>query len=868
MGGNKFISSEPKSGLSPEEMRNLGDKIDSLKNRIDELNGERLEIKAEMALKNKFISPEQEKELFDLVNSSEDLYKRYHRGERTEDLLAGLENYYQSFMQKRNEIFFDPNFLPKNEKADNPGGEFKGDSPLFRKQARRFRDVKETDEMDMADITEKEADRVRKKSGGKESSGGENEEELKKQLDAAYKNLYGFLNEKKVAPQEAYEELARLEKQLYGVLKNRSKVGEIAEEFKEKYRGKGKSGNKKERRQEEKERRELEENQTKVKLKEKSGFTEQDVARRTADIERRRVEGKQAGFTWAEIDKLLRDKGIEPGTSEAAKFIKNWDQEKAKQEVAAESRKIDRLLERTSDPEYQELMRKFFQIVLNCALKDPDGKELSYDVFKIKDNEELNAKILELAKENMQFAVHGNVGLDEDGNGKVTRSPDMDGLTALYLFQKAGFKHANLKDVVFVKKGETSEGRFNIDTGNVLGFVLEGEGIEEGKTAIADHHLEDKPNYTSASEIIYKILNKLDLLPKYAALRKTVEFVTMLDNKSYLNDPRFDEYFKNYFTGSWKTILGLQGFIRSARNLELIENFFQGEKSAKKSTPRNLIDVCKELDGETLEKLGFIYATQNETKKHEKDPNYEIKKKNLSEVQQKTVEAARQELERLEKAWFIIPSNKYGRIIVDIGGKLKPGIDLTRAYNCGAYILWSPEKKSFFINTLKPLEEKFDQGIGKRGMWLKPVGDEEELTLKLGDVLTKMTDGKFEPTGELAEFLAKEGQEVVGEKKAELSPEVFGILKSAKDEFYQELKKEAEAMEGWGKYNPEQQKTLLGIELETFLRGYIEEECVSRNLVAKEDVAKAVERLMAEKIIETTAPVVLDKRAEEKADVQ
>ena len=54
MGGNKFISSEPKSGLSPEEMRNLGDKIDSLKNRIDELNGERLEIKAEMALKNKF----------------------------------------------------------------------------------------------------------------------------------------------------------------------------------------------------------------------------------------------------------------------------------------------------------------------------------------------------------------------------------------------------------------------------------------------------------------------------------------------------------------------------------------------------------------------------------------------------------------------------------------------------------------------------------------------------------------------------------------------------------------------------------------------------------------------------------------------
>lgn len=88
-------------------MHDLEEKIDSLKNRLDEINGEGLEIKAEMALKNKFISPDKEKELFELVNSSADLYDRYNQGERTEDLLTGLESHCQALEQKRNEIFPD-----------------------------------------------------------------------------------------------------------------------------------------------------------------------------------------------------------------------------------------------------------------------------------------------------------------------------------------------------------------------------------------------------------------------------------------------------------------------------------------------------------------------------------------------------------------------------------------------------------------------------------------------------------------------------------------------------------------------------------------------------------------------------------------
>ena len=463
MDGNKFISSEPKSGLSPEEMRGLEDRIDSLKNRIDELNGESLEIKTEMALKNQFISPEQEKELFDLVNSSEDLYKRYHRGERTEDLLAGLANYHQTFERKRNEIFTDPD-LVKDGKADNSGDEFKGDSPLFRKQARRFRDVREADG---AGIMEDQIAGVRKKAGG------DNEEELKKQLDAAYKNLYGFLNDKKDAPKELYNLIRRTENDLRGVVRFRNEVSDLAEQLKEKYKidersEEEKAGKGKKIIQEGKSDREKETGK-------KSGYTKEMIAVRAAEIKQRRFDN-QPGFEWDKIDALLRENKIKPGTPEADNFMVEWDAKTARQEL-----------------------------------------------------------------------------------------------------------------------------------------------IKEGKN-------------------------------------------------------------------------------------------------------------------------------------------------------EKTVDAA-------------IPS-------------------APRA---------TKEKRDYLKITPK-----------------------------------------------------KEAQE----KKAELSPEVFGILKSAKDEFYQELQREAEAMEGWGKYKPEQQKTLLGIELETFLRGYIEEECVPRNLVAKEEVEKTVVILMAEKIIETAAPAVLESRVEGEKVIQ
>lgn len=52
-------------------------------------------------------------------------------------------------------------------------------------------------------------------------------------------------------------------------------------------------------------------------------------------IYQRRLAGTEPGFTHAEIDQMLKDKGITPGTPEAEKFMSDWDWDMAKKELGA-----------------------------------------------------------------------------------------------------------------------------------------------------------------------------------------------------------------------------------------------------------------------------------------------------------------------------------------------------------------------------------------------------------------------------------------------------------------------------------------------------------------------------------------------------
>jgi len=722
MGGNKFISSEPKSGLSPEEMRNLGDKIDSLKNRIDELNGERLEIKAEMALKNKFISPEQEKELFDLVNSSEDLYKRYHRGERTEDLLAGLESYYQSFMQKRNEIFFDPNFLPKNEKADNPGGEFKGKSSSFQKQAGSFRDVREAGGTDIMEnkIASAGEERAAKKTAKQKKEAGEKKIEAELKIDD---NL---------------------------------------------------------------------------------------IIRRAEEIKQKRLRGDK-GFEGEKIDEILRRQGIEPMTPAAEEFMDKWDRNTAESELRKEIRKGEKKGGTSADLAKQDLEKSVSGKSELVPKKDIVGeasdfraaekevermKELArlgaeITLSKITNYEELWAqteqegdekfkqKTRELWKE---FAVHGKIGKKKDGKIGVLNFTDLDGNSSLGLLELAGISTKNLEHL---EHGKYKEGKINVDTGERHGVILE----DGGKTVFIDHHSDESEKDSSATKFTYDLLVSLGLLEKQDYLDRLVEFVTQEDNKNY---PGGERYFKNY----GRNLLGLKDRIKF----------------------KHLLEFFKE-----------------EHRPHEVLQAKELKKMELFKISKQTkiaVEKSLAELERIKDKGAIIETPRYGQIVVDLDKKIPFGFDAIRYAGYQTYLGWSPAVNSFFLFSVSPITDSFSQGKKIRGtMLIKPMSDTVPLTVTLKEVLTALTDGKLEPTGELAEFLEKEGQK----KKAEqiLPPEKMEIFEKVGKEFCKALLEGA----SWDGYSEEKKLKTLEIQTDVFLTKQLRKS----NLVGEDKIAEVVE---------------------------
>jgi len=72
---------------------------------------------------------------------------------------------------------------------------------------------------------------------------------------------------------------------------------------------------------------------------EKPPVVEDDLKNKAAQIKAWRIEGKQPGYTWNEVDKLLADQRISPGTPEADKFMQEWDANRAKEILETENKK-------------------------------------------------------------------------------------------------------------------------------------------------------------------------------------------------------------------------------------------------------------------------------------------------------------------------------------------------------------------------------------------------------------------------------------------------------------------------------------------------------------------------------------------------
>jgi hypothetical protein len=372
--------------------------------------------------------------------------------------------------------------------------------------------------------------------------------------------------------------------------------------------------------------------------------------------------------------------------------------------------------------------------------------------------EESNRIFLEKTRELWkELAVHGVVSNDKTtGKPILNQFPDLDGKGCLGLLKLAGIKVNEKKggNVDYVKPGESRKGKINFDTGNRQGVIVE----DEGMTAYVDHHdpVESEGKNTSATKETYKLLTSMGLLKKEKYLDRLVEFVTNEDNKLY-----YGTDIKKNFLNSALTILGLNQYIPFKK----LADFFEAGGNP-----------LKPLDGRDLDKYKL------------KDLKVGFGKKeksliDISEERAKKIKASMDELERMEKEGLIVKSDRYGKIAVDIDKKVSLGNDAATAFGCNVYMIWAPGSQSFFISSARPLEENFSQGEKVRDrMWIKPRGDNIPLTLTLEEILKKMTDGKFNPEGELKEFIEKE--------KNAKSSEVELAAKSNQPEIQSEPKKE------------------------------------------------------------------------------
>lgn len=261
--------------------------------------------------------------------------------------------------------------------------------------------------------------------------------------------------------------------------------------------------------------------------------------------------------------------------------------------------------------------------------------------------------------------------------------------------------------------------------------------IEDGgKTVFFDHHTDKSGRASSSTKITYEVLTNLGLLKKEEYLDKLTEFVTQMDNRTY---PEEEKHFKD----SWQNLLGLQRYIPFNKLLVC----FRGGKLPHEN-----------LSEKEIEQLGL---------------------KKRSQEQKRLVESSLQKLEEMKNEGLIIDSEHYGKIAVDIDKRVPAGFDAAKAIGCGGYIIWNPKEKSFFLSTIKSLADDFNLSQGKRireTMWIKPRFDESPLEIKLEEILNKMTDGKFEATGKLKEFLEEDLQRG---KDRELEDKIQEIIKKA-----------------------------------------------------------------------------------------
>ncbi len=111
------------------------------------------------------------------------------------------------------------------------------------------------------------------------------------------------------------------------------------------------------------------------KIEGSSREKEEEISKLVREIQEKRLKGKEPGYTWKEIDEVLKKDGITPGTPEADRFMKKWDLRKAEEEWEKRQKRESRRVEKVAGD--QEKIEKHINVYkfLESSSRKAEGKD-------------------------------------------------------------------------------------------------------------------------------------------------------------------------------------------------------------------------------------------------------------------------------------------------------------------------------------------------------------------------------------------------------------------------------------------------------------------------------------------------------------
>ena len=366
--------------------------------------------------------------------------------------------------------------------------------------------------------------------------------------------------------------------------------------------------------------------------------------------------------------------------------------------------------------------------------------------------EERQERFRELVKKYWtEFTLHGTRGKEIDpATGKIKIEPwsDLDGSACLFLLREAGIA-VDKSRVNYVAQGGLSESGVVLDTSDKTGVIAE----EHGKRLTIDHHAPGTPRRTSASKLLYETFSnpEIGLLPKEQWLENFVAFVTKEDGKDFTNEEAkalFDNYGHNFAS-----------FFRNL-DFDQMKKFFK-EMAGKPFGPYD------RLPDEYLKKFTFIY---NLFRRDSRPRTFE-QVRDYSERHKQESIAAIKALEAQEGSVVDTGENRYGKVLVDRGkqdasGKWQRNVpmdfDAVRQSGYGAYLVWLPESKQFFLKTVKEIDFEVPEvpdAYNVRGHYLLKGDPKTALQITKEELLDKLA-GTQSPATEQRATVATEAADV------------------------------------------------------------------------------------------------------------